>query len=102
MTDAYPTDADLERIAQWSYDDAVSWFAFIKSLWWPAGWGWDEEDTLERQHQSQRKVHHYNLSTGGWSGNEELIDAMKRNYTLWAMTWRCSRRGGHFEFGRLL
>ena len=39
------------------------------------------------------------VSTGGWSGNESIIGAMKENtdylYTFIAFAWR---RGGHYEW----
>ena len=67
-------------------DDAPGWFAFIKSRWWAADWGWTEEAGV------------YHISTGGWSGNEALIAAMRDNVPLWWATWESARRGGHYEF----
>jgi len=40
------------------------------------------------------------VSTGGWSGNEELIGAMRMNFILWSQWWWSSRRGGHYVFAR--
>ena len=42
------------------------------------------------------------ISTGGWSGNEDLIGAMQNNAMLWIMTWVSSRRGGHYTFHSIL
>lgn len=38
------------------------------------------------------------LVTGGWSGNEEVISAMKENTMGWIMTWSSSHRGGKYVF----
>lgn len=38
------------------------------------------------------------LSTAGWSGNEEIIKALKRNRIFWSMFWAKSERGGHYTF----
>lgn len=32
------------------------------------------------------------------SGNEDLIDAMRRNTMLWHVTWQLSARGGLYIF----
>ena len=38
------------------------------------------------------------LHTGGWSGNEEVITYLKRNFIFWSMCWRSQHTGGHYEF----
>lgn len=38
------------------------------------------------------------MSTGGWSGNEEIIQAMRNNKWFWATQWVQSKRGGHYVF----
>lgn len=87
--DGYPTDEELERVRTWDVQDPAGCFDFIKSLWWAPDWGWQEESESGRRR--------YHLSTGGWSGNESLIDAMQGNF-LWTLTWQSSRRGGHYVF----
>ena len=34
------------------------------------------------------------FATGGWSGNEEIIGAMRSNYGIWSLLWESSHRGG--------
>lgn len=99
----YPTDATLEAIAQWRGDNFSEFFSLLKPVWkysdmpHPDAWcGWSESDEKDEVHDEL--VHRYHLSTGGWSGNESLIGAMKRNYILWSLTWVQSRRGGHYIF----
>lgn len=38
------------------------------------------------------------LATGGWSGNESIIDALNGNAAFWGLCWRSSERGGRFVF----
>lgn len=85
--DGYPTDAALERIREWDLDDYRGLIAFVSELWWMPSFGWRVEDG---------ELH---LSTGGWSGNESLIDAMQANkHLFWTMLWVSSIRGGHYVF----
>lgn len=86
--DGYPEDDDIKAVEAWPYQDCTGLLAFVESIWWPDGgaWGWTQEDRT------------YNISTGGWSGNEEIIGALRANYMFWAICWQQSRRGGHYIF----
>jgi hypothetical protein len=90
----YPSGADLDYIEAWPLDDPLGWFRFLHGCWWAADWGWREESAID---DSDRPVRRFSISTGGWSGNEEIIEAMGRNF-LWHVTWMSSRRGGHYVF----
>ena len=90
----YPTDAALDRIKNWPVTDAASLgqaFAFIRSIWNYADWGWTEK-------ADEPRTTEYQISTGGWSGNEDTIGAMHENAILWSLCWVSSRRGGHHVF----
>jgi 1,4-alpha-glucan branching enzyme len=94
----YPTDEDLESIRSWPPSDPMGWFSAIKHAghWWPdESWGWSERDDTDR---IDGPVRVYEISTGGWSGNEEILSAMEDNRGLWYQTWREIRRGGHYTF----
>lgn len=96
--DGYPTEEELETIRGWTiqtYEDIHNWFDFIQSCWWHADWGWKEEDDVDCHFH--KPIKRYKISTGGWSGNEEIIDVMSTN-AIWQITWVQSRRGGHFMF----
>lgn len=99
--DGYPTNATLQIIELWPPDDKKGWFDLIKSFWWNPEFGWSEG---EEDHEWKiGKVYRYHLSTGGWSGNESIIEAMQNNKNyLWVFTWVQSRRGGHYIFERHL
>ena len=87
--DHYPTDEELARIEKWDTSDAQSrqkFMAFVRSCWWMPDWGFQQ--TGDR----------YDLSTGGWSGNEEIIGAMQENFLFWGQCWESSRKGGHYVF----
>jgi len=89
--DDYPTDACLDVIRLWHWNDPKGWFAFIKSVWCYTNY-WHEkfnEDAL---------CYEYHISTCGWSGNEDIIRAMQDNGMMWHLNWYQSRRGGHYVF----
>lgn len=91
--DGYPEPHELERIEKWPAEDGQALMAFVKSLWWAQDWGWAETPEAEKIH--------YSISTAGWSGNEELIGALRHNHIFWALCWESSERGGHHEFSVL-
>lgn len=86
--DGYPTDAALESIRNWSHTDFPSLMVFIHDIWWPQGnpYGWKQRGRT------------YWMSTGGWSGNESVIGALKQNYIFWGSCWQVSWVGGHYRF----
>lgn len=95
--DGYPTEAALELVGKWHWSDMKGWFEFIKSIWWYSEWGWKEKDE-PHDWGIEETVHRYYISTGGWSGNESIIGAMKENEWTWHFAWLQSRRGGHYIF----
>lgn len=98
----YPTDEELARVKGWKVNwlnDGTfplygGWFKFIRSLWWMPSWGWSEFDGKEEGDP----IHVFNISTGGWSGNEDIINAMAENFINWSQTFYVHKRGGHYEF----
>ena len=87
----YPTEEELKTISDWpiptkesNYQDLMT---FIEGIWWMPDWGW-----------TKKRGGLYYVSTGGWSGNEDIIQAMQKNFIFWGATWVQSRRGGHYIF----
>lgn len=87
--DGYPTDETLEYIEKWDdYNNITEMMDFIRQCW----------SYPDRFVEYPREKHTtYYLSTGGWSGNESVIDAMQKNFLIW-YHWVQSKRGGHYWF----
>ena len=94
MHNDYPSEDDILKIREWPVDDPEGWLAFIRSIWWSAEWGWSSYPGVD---DARLPITVHLVSTGGWSGNEEIIRAMQHSY-LWHETWRVHRVGGHYEF----
>ena len=94
--DGYPTDYCLKLIEDWHWSDNKGWFDFIKYCWYQKQWGWSEKKDTDVF--SDKQVHSYHISTGGWSGNESIIGAMQSNQMMWSLNWVQSNRGGHYIF----
>ena len=96
----YPTDAALKRIESWPYWDLPGCLDFVASIWhWP-DFGVSNDLRPEEAHVvgAEARDKYLRLATGGWSGNEEIVAAMKTNYMLRAMCWRMTARGGLHVF----
>ena len=89
MTDEYPTDATLRKVRYWPIRtgaDCVDLLRFVEAQFRGA------------DRQVRRRGRRWSISTGGWSGNESLIEALQRNHIFWSLCWMKSERGGHFVF----
>ena len=92
----YPTEKELKRLKKWNLLKEVvmgideDLLDYIESLWWAGEWGF--------KLKKGRKIWKLELHTGGWSGNEDIIYALKGNYLFWGMYWQKSTRGGHYYF----
>jgi hypothetical protein len=84
----YPKQEILDCIANYQIKDIEDYHMFmelIKSVWYCPEYFSKKDDD-------------YYLSTGGWSGNEEIIAYMKMNHIFWMFYWEQSNRGGHHIF----
>jgi len=85
----YPDDKELEEIKNWPLEDPHGLMAYVKERWEYADTGcW--RDWKSRKNDK----HVYRLATGGWSGNESIIGALRENYFFWGRNWELSARGG--------
>jgi hypothetical protein len=91
--DGYPTEDALEEIRNWDPMDPFGLMDYVYDLWWAADWGWEE--TVDRDRPEN---HYFHISTGGWSGNEDIISAMEHNFIFWVQAFRMLRAGGHYVF----
>lgn len=62
--DDFPTDEQLETIEHWDVNDIEGCLRYIGSLWHTCG-RWKEGNGF------------FVFATGGWSGNEALLGALK-------------------------
>lgn len=86
----YPTKEELLEIRKWgNIKDPATLFEFIHSIWWMPDWGWKQT-----KYRGKTKIY---CSTGGWSGNEDIISAL-RNSIAYSLYWQQARRGGHYIF----
>ena len=83
--DGYPTKDTLNLIRDWQSTDGIGLLNFIKDIWY-------------FRYYISNKENMCSLSTGGWSGNEDIIGAMTDNNVWWTLHWVSSKRGGHYEF----
>lgn len=86
--DRYPTEEELNIVKNWDCKDPKGLVDYIESIWWMADWGFK---------LTGKKVLKLELHTGGWSGNEDIIDALQNTF-LWWLYWEKSVRGGHYYF----
>lgn len=88
--DGYPSEDALKSLRCNSTDlkHVDSWLEFAKSLWmYPEAF---------REHTLKDGTRIISISTLGWSGNEDVIDAMQ-SHVFWTLFWHSSIRGGHFQ-----
>ncbi len=85
----YPTEADLNQIKAlgghyYRVPDIPGLVEMLKEVW-------HFEDYVK--HEGSR----LELHTGGWSGNEDIIEALQDSM-FWVLCWQKSERGGHYYF----
>jgi len=86
----YPTSHELKLIREWPMkgrQDALDLIEYVRERWKYADYGGFSFDGSL-----------LNLSTAGWSGNEDVIGALSDNAAFWLFHWGSSRRGGHYVF----
>ena len=85
----YPTDDELQKIRKWPPADDDGLLRYVADLWY-----YPDRATETAPGQ-------WYFSTGGWSGNESIIDAMSENYVFWMMWFQSLSRGGHYCFAQM-
>jgi hypothetical protein len=87
MSGRYPSEPELKEIRQWAHEDCIGLMEFVFGIWEYADIGY-----------CRRIGRRFWFSTGGWSGNEDIVGALMDNRMFWTMCWYSSRRGGHYRF----
>lgn len=98
--DGYPDDDDLKRVKDWdAIADPKGLFLFVADLW-----KYDDYKKMSVGRHGflkDREVIRLEFHTGGWSGNEDLMDALLNGNGVMGVgdmflnEWR---RGGHYYF----
>ena len=90
----YPTERTLKLLTKWPMERANEALDFIASAW-----HWDHMVKHELEPEEALVVgaepnkRYLRLATGGWSGNEELLEAFEHSL-CYGLTWQLSARGG--------
>ena len=91
MSAEYMSESELETIAQFPLvPDTTSVCHHLLQSIKPY---WERYGAFKQTSRNS-----YYLATGGWSGNEDIIGALKKNYMFWSLCWYKSQRGGAFWF----
>lgn len=95
----YPTVETLTRIESWQIhtaNDVRACLDYVKDAWDQTyGSAKMVESTQELAVLVATKGERFlRLATGGWSGNEALVAALKRNGLVSSLAWCLSARGG--------
>lgn len=85
----YPTEQELEyiRLFDVSKNNWEDLMGYIQAHCWHWGKNYFYKDGDE-----------WIAITGGWSGNEAIIAALKENAMFWMLYWKQSNRGGKYVF----
>jgi len=82
----YPEEITLERIREWPQEDFEGVLELLQSAW------------IYDEYITRTEDGSWWVSTGGWSGHEELLGALRENQLWWMFHWKASRSGGHYIF----
>jgi hypothetical protein len=97
--DGYPTSQTLEAIRTWPIEtllDCERLFDAVQPLWrWPQHF---QRDRRRHRTPGSTLARYWHVSTGGWSGHEDIIAALEANEVFWFICWVSSARGGHYVF----
>ena len=92
--DGYPSDSALNQLS--AIEKPADALNFALELW-----NLDFGSVREALQPHELTILHANkderfvrFATGGWSGNESIISALRRTPLTWPLTWRLSARGG--------
>ena len=92
MDERYPTEDDLKSISEWDYKSGYGELGkFVIEIW-----NYDDYATLseKRKDDVEDEYVELRLITGGWSGNESIVNALMDNMMFRMLCWNSSHRGG--------
>lgn len=97
-TGQYPSEAGIDRILNFR-GSPRQFIDFLDEMWWPQEIPGMQLVKVTEHPGVYRDEPHFVLymATGGWSGNEDIIGALKNTF-FWMRYWYSSVRGGGFTF----
>jgi hypothetical protein len=95
--DGYPLPGTLDLIRMWRPDDYTGLMQFLVDTWRYDSYIFHDHRRT-RSHRGHPLEMRWHVSTGGWSGHEEIISALQENFMFWGVCWEQTRRGGHYQF----
>ena len=95
--DKYPTEEELKFIEEYNCAKLppAPLIDYIRNIWWMPDWGFELKKEKDEIYGERLRLY---ISTGGWSGNEDIIRALKKNEWFYCFYWEQSRIGGHYIF----
>lgn len=90
----YPSESILDEIKSWSPNGFKLQCEELKSLFFEYG----RVDTNVFDDFNEGHLLQIFVCTNGWSGNEEVIGALRENRLWWSMNWETSHKGGGYIF----
>ena len=90
--DGYPTESTCAIIKSWPISSNYS----IKQLLAYVEEAWTYSFVIKSGGAGKQRW--LQIATHGWSGNEELVGALRENRMFWALCWLQSSRGGAHRF----
>jgi hypothetical protein len=93
-SDEYPDDEQILAIQKWQpmgqWSGSRPWLPILQLM----SDAWNHDMGRVKQDGDV-----WTFCTGGWSGNEEIIGAIHKNFSAHSMLWIASFRGGKFVYG---
>ena len=89
--DNYPDKKSLEQIEKWDIlkDGVQGLLDLVEENTCTPDWSFSI---------TGKRVLRFEYHTGGWSGNEDVLSALRRNTLFFPVFWQKSTRGGHYYF----
>ena len=96
--DGYPSDQTLEDIVNFSLKEYINnpsgFFELSEKVFNKFYGSWETVDSYQNPELSgEEPFRVLRIATGGWSGNEMIIRAMKKNF-IWSIHFLACFRGG--------
>lgn len=104
----YPSNATLRQIENYwllkndgqgtDPDRLRTLIQLIKRNWRYYNPAWNNNAVVEQEEGDDEPVVPFYLATCGWSGNESIIDALRKNCVFWSKFFWTLRAGGGYTF----